>query len=132
MNSKLVILVISIFATDLSAQDLSSPRQPLDDLQFPLLKYEAPRKTFRNFEHISPPKSQLSDESPESQYLRAYKIYEASEHLIEIGESPKAQSLLIDTLAALNRISINHPDFQPVVVQFRIKKTTELLSKVSE
>ena len=131
MKMHFSILIILVALNDLSAQSLSSPRRPLKDLQLPLLKYDVPNK-IRNFKVISPPAFQDTENSPESQFIRAHKIYKASEHLIESGESPKAVSLLIDTLSALNDISNNHPEFQPIVIQFRIRKTAEVLSSISK
>lgn len=69
-------------------------------------------------------------EDPDSAFLRAYTEFQAAERLEQSGDTNQALSKYRFAASLLEQIARNSPEWQPMIVQYRLRKITEALGRL--
>jgi hypothetical protein len=75
------------------------------------------------------PVSYAADD-PDSAFLRAYTEFQAAERLEQSGDGEQALSKYRFAASLLEQIARNSPEWQPMIVQYRLRKSTEALGRL--
>lgn len=69
-------------------------------------------------------------EDPDSAFLKAYTEFQNAERLEQSGDSAQALSKYRFAASLLEQIARNSPEWQPMIVQYRLRKITEALGRI--
>lgn len=69
-------------------------------------------------------------DDPDSTFLRAYTEFQAAERLEQTGDGEEALSKYRFAASLLEQIARNSPQWQPMIVQYRLRKITEALGRL--
>jgi predicted nucleic acid-binding Zn-ribbon protein len=72
----------------------------------------------------------LAQEDPSGQFFAAYQEYQRAERLEREGRNDDAIAKFRFVAAQLAQIKSQHPDWQPLVVDFRLRKTQEAVLRL--
>jgi hypothetical protein len=67
-----------------------------------------------------------------SAFFAAYKNYQNAERMLREGQKEEAKTMLSNVLQELDQIKAQDPDWQPLVIDFRLKKTRQYLDSLTE
>lgn len=101
---------------------------PPSDTTEPALREDAPHQRFV-VETENPVTIPSADAAP--QFFAAYRDFQKAEEMLREGQKNEAKKMFNNVLEQLEQIKAQAPDWQPMVVDFRLKRTRNHLHSLS-
>lgn len=116
--------------TRFPASDVPAPRRTLSLGILGYVWVKPPSPKFRQRMEEDAVEKKIMD--PDAEFFAAYQTCQQAERLTAEGNGEQATEKLRGALRTMEQVRAQYPDWQPMVVDFRMKKIREALAKLPE